>query len=88
MTDKATPGTTVFVVTHFGTVALLQSTIDQLPMVEATVDGVDYGEANVTVTAGDPGLLKFAFERRGYARIVRIAESHGPNTGEIPTTRP
>lgn len=82
--------TTVFIVSDFGTIELLRDTIAGLPQIgfTATVEAVDFVEYEAKVTIhGDPGFLKFAFERQGYAKIIRIAEPHGPATGEIPVTR-
>lgn len=62
----------VFFVTNFGTVELLQRTLNLLPMNSCRVDtsGCQKGEARVTVNSGG-GFVRFAFERQGYAHIVR-----------------
>lgn len=82
------PNTTLFV-THYGSIDMLQATLDELPALyhrSAVVEPGDNGEARIVID-GDPGFIKFCLDRQGYARIVRILERHGPSTAEIPVTR-
>lgn len=82
-------GVTVLTVVEFGTLDYLRDTLEQLPTIgirSVTVAPGNFDHEARVIIEGDAGFIRFALEKQGYARVVRIQEDHGPSSREIPVT--